>query len=627
MSGVAGIVHFDGRPVEPGQVELMTTSMAHRGPDGISHWRKGSVALGQCMLRTTPESLEEHLPLASDDGSLRLVMDGRVDNVETLRRKLLGRGVSLRTCADAELVLHAYEAWGEECVHHIVGELVFFVWDARRRSLFAARDAAGARHFYFHSRRECFAFASEIRALLALPHVERRVNESRVLDYLLPEFDREDEIGTFWQGIVRLPAGHAMRVCAEGTKTWRWWHPSEQEPRAFASMAECREAFMAQLGEAVQCRLRSHQPLGAMLSGGLDSSTIVGLISTRFRAQLSQPLHTVSLIREDRDHCPDWRSIDTILGQDGWLTPHIITSAQATNRWEQLTQARTRADEPFAFSHGLTYHLTYQAAREAGCHVLLDGMAGDLHFYSAPRSLYELMARHRLTDVRALLATYARHGWGSGVPDALAVAASVWAPTVLKDGFRKLRQEGLRRETVLRHLEPSFARAYLESRQPAPAPTSSHRDGPRHDLERHAAAFTSGAISFAHETYGLRAFASGVEPRSPFSDQRLMEFSVSMPLEGKLALPWYKHLLREGTAGILPEDVRWRTNVGGHPGGHFYTAFARRLLQDPVHTTRLPAPLHRLSPNAPPQGASRPDPLHHMRLRLLAEWPPGPSGV
>jgi len=113
MSGIAGIIHFDGAPVEPDQVESMTAAIAHRGPDGINHWVKGSVALGQCMLCTTPESLEETQPLTNEDESLVLVMDGRVDNWEELRRHLLGRGAVLRTRADAELVLRAYEIWGE----------------------------------------------------------------------------------------------------------------------------------------------------------------------------------------------------------------------------------------------------------------------------------------------------------------------------------------------------------------------------------------------------------------------------------------------------------------------------------------------------------------------------------
>src|SRR3954447_14301980 len=114
MSGIAGVIRFDGAPVEVGAGERMTSAMAHRGPDGVQHWASGSVALGHCMLRTTPESLHERQPLANEDDSVILVMDGRVDNWEELRRGLTARGAVLRTPADAELVLRAYETWGPE---------------------------------------------------------------------------------------------------------------------------------------------------------------------------------------------------------------------------------------------------------------------------------------------------------------------------------------------------------------------------------------------------------------------------------------------------------------------------------------------------------------------------------
>ncbi len=211
MSGIAGIIHFDGRPVEPGQVEAMTAAMHYRGPDGIHHWRKGNVALGQCMLRTTPESLEETQPLTNEDESLVLVMDGRVDNWEELRRELLGKGAVLRTRADAELVLRAYEVWGEDCPDRIIGECVFFIWDARQQHLFAARDAAGTRHFYYHQGKDWFAFASEIKGLLTLQRIERRLNESRLLDYLVEEFDRDDEVGTCLRR-YSAPAGRARHA-------------------------------------------------------------------------------------------------------------------------------------------------------------------------------------------------------------------------------------------------------------------------------------------------------------------------------------------------------------------------------------------------------------------------------
>ena len=160
MSGIAGIIHFDGAPVEPGQVEKMTSAMAYRGPDGINHWIKGSVALGQCLLRTTPESLEETQPLTNEDESLVLVLDGRVDNWEELRSELLGSGAALRNRSDAELVLRAYQTWGPDCLRHIEGDFALVIWDARRRAAFCARDRMGNKPFHYHWSGCSLVFAS-----------------------------------------------------------------------------------------------------------------------------------------------------------------------------------------------------------------------------------------------------------------------------------------------------------------------------------------------------------------------------------------------------------------------------------------------------------------------------------
>ena len=569
MSGIAGIIHFDGKPVEPGQVEAMTAAMHYRGPDGISHWHRGHVALGQCMLRTTPESLEETQPLTNEDASLVLVMDGRVDNWEELRRELLGKGAVLRTRADAELVLRAYEVWGEDCPDHIIGECVFFIWDARRQRLFAARDAAGTRHFYYHQGQGWFAFASEIKGLLALPQIERRLNESRLLDYLVAEFDRDDEVGTFYQNILRMPAGHAMRVTKRGPHIWRWWNPGELAEQKFASLEECTQAFMDQLRVAMKCRLRSIKPVGAMLSGGLDSSTIVGLISKEFRGELRDPLRTFSLIREERETCPDWRSIHAILKADQWLQPTILTSAKANEVWQSLLASIAHTDEPFAFSHGFTYGLTYEAARTAGCDVVLDGMAGDVLFYSPSRTAAEFAHRHRYRQFSSLLAAYRNHGLAGAKKEVLRAVLGGLVPDVVRAWVRRRRDERQISSGDMKVLRPDVARPYLASKRSA-AYRAGDRLQPASDQMAHAYNFTNGLISFAHETYGALAFARGVEPRSPFSDRRLIEFAIQMPLAAKLATPWYKHVLRSGTAGMLPDAVRWRSDIGGHPGWTFY---------------------------------------------------------
>jgi asparagine synthase (glutamine-hydrolysing) len=188
MSGVAGILHFDGRPVQQGLVDAMTAAMAARGPDGVRHFVRGSAALGHCMLRTTPESLEERQPLTNEDESLVLVMDGRVDNWRELRAGLLSRGVALRTRSDAELVLRAYETWGDECIDRVDGDFALVIWDERRRRAFCARDRLGNKPFHYHWDGSTLAFASELHPILALPWVRREPNEGMLAEFLAAEW-------------------------------------------------------------------------------------------------------------------------------------------------------------------------------------------------------------------------------------------------------------------------------------------------------------------------------------------------------------------------------------------------------------------------------------------------------
>ncbi len=223
MSGIAGIIRFDGGPVERGQIESMTSAMPYRGPDGIAHWLRGPVALGQCMLRTTPESLEETQPLTNEDESLVLVMDGRVDNWEELRSELLSRGARLRTRADAELVLRAYESWGEECLAHIDGDFALVIWDARRNEAFCARDRLGNKPFTYHWDGKVLTFASELHAILAMPWVPEIPNEGMIAEFIADEWYTVDE--TLWTGIMRLPGAHRMCVGTAGPKPECYWEP------------------------------------------------------------------------------------------------------------------------------------------------------------------------------------------------------------------------------------------------------------------------------------------------------------------------------------------------------------------------------------------------------------------
>jgi asparagine synthase (glutamine-hydrolysing) len=575
VSAVAGIVHFDGAPVEAGLVERMTGAMRGRGPDGLRHWRKESAAFGACMLRTTPESLEERQPLPNEDESVVLAMDGRVDNREELQRALSARGAPLRDRSDAELILRAYETWGEESPQHVVGECVFFIWDFRRRQLFAARDAAGTRHFYYHAGNGWFAFASEIAGLLALERIEPRLNESRLLDFLVEEFDRDDEIGTFYQGISRLPAGHAMRVTGRGAETWRYWNPGALSALRFRSLDECAEAFREQLRIAVKCRLRSNGPVGAMLSGGLDSSSIAGLIAKEFRDALPHPLRTFSLIPEDRRNSEDWKGVQEML-KEAWFDPTIITPVAVHEVYRHYIDSVPDLNEPFALADRIVDSLVYEAAREKGCRVMLEGMAGDLLFYGSHRSAAIILRGGMVAQIPATLAAWRRHGLQGELATVVSMALRKLAPQGLRAHYRRLRDRYGRLDEDVKLLHRPLARSLLARRR-LERRRDLGRASPATDQSGHARNFTTGLLPFAHEVNGQLALSIGVEPRSPFSDRRIIEFAIRMPLEAKLCAPWYKFLLRKSMAGILPENVRWRRRSEGHPSDVFHDAFIEKL--------------------------------------------------
>jgi asparagine synthase (glutamine-hydrolysing) len=567
MSAIAGVVRFDGAPPEPARVERMTAAMRARGPDGIAHRAGAQAAFGHCALRSTPESLAETQPHASADGNTWLVMDGCMDNREELARDLAARGITPRDPGDPELLLCAYAAWGAGCAERVIGELAFVIWDGRERRLFAARDAAGARHFYYARGEGWFAFASEIGGLLASGLVARQLNEARFVENLVIEFDREDQVGTCYAGIDRLPAGHAMRVDARGASTWRYWDPRNLEGARYGSGGECAEAYLEVLRKVIAPRMRHVGTMGAALSGGLDSSSIAALVARDHGGRLSAPLATFTLVHDDRARCPEWASVSHLVAQGG-LAPTVIGPEVAAQVQARCVQSMRGFDEPFSFNNGYTDLLVCDAAQASGCRVLLDGMAGDLAFYWFDESL-SFRPRH-LPHLPGLLAAALRHRT-PGVARMLALrSAAAATPKPLRALYRKIKGTPLPNDAQLLRREIALDLVQRRRRR-EPALVD--------DRAAHAALFTTGLLSMPHEGYGQIALARGIEPRSPFSDRRMIEFAVRLPREAKITSGWFKRLAREALGGILPEPVRWRRDATMHPGWQFRSRLARELAQ------------------------------------------------
>jgi asparagine synthase (glutamine-hydrolysing) len=567
MSGITGICNLDGRPADHVLLRQMTEAVAHRGPDGIRYWIDGPIGLSHLMLQTTPESVHEEQPLTNRDATLCLTMDGRIDNRLELRYALESSGFPPRDDTDVELVLRAYECWAEDCPGRLLGDFAFAIWDARKKQLFCARDYVGVRPFYFHRSASLFAFGSEIRAIVALKMIPRRLNESRVLDFLVGELDREDEESTFYQDVQRLPAGHCLVVSPGRFALRDYWDLRAPSTLRLASLQEYGEAFRAVFVKAVRCRLRSISPVGSTLSGGLDSSSVVGTTRKLLTSELKEPLHTISLVDADESKCGETPYIREVLS-GGWVTPHIVRSHQVSAMTEQMIGG----DEPFEMAYYFSNWFGFAAANKAGIRVLLDGISGD-HITPHFAYLATLVRSLKWKTVVEELSFWKGYGeprlsnligFGIGPIVPRLFVASRWLirgrkTPRLPEGSMIKRDFALKMG-ALERLELSRRKLWNAARDVGTL---------------HSWCFTCGVLPFFFEQSGRLAASVGVETRHPFSDRRVIEFFLSLPLEMKTYSPVPKRVIRAGMEGILPEMVRCRTSFA-HPGQAFLSSLLDR---------------------------------------------------
>ncbi len=545
----------------------MSRAIEHRGPDSIGHWTGGPVGLSNLLLQTVAQSAQEKQPLVSADGLRCLTMDGRIDNREELKRDLESKGFRIRHKTDAELVLCAYEQWGEECPIRLLGDFAFAIWDGSKRQLFCARDHVGVRPFYYHHSPTWFAFGSEIRAILALEAVPRRLNESRLADFLVETLDREDEESTFYRDVLRLPAGHCL-VVAPGRFTIRdYWNLRAPAILRLGSLEEYGAAFREVFVEAVRCRLHSSHRVGSTLSGGIDSSSVVCTTRELLSGELREPLHTVSLVDADESKCGETPYIQEVL-RGGWLVPHIVRSSDVSNLEAEMGEA----DEPFEISHYFPNHYIFSAARDAGVRVLLDGISGD--HITAPSNYLSILIRTLRWKSAITELSYRKKAYQEGVWSNLAlygIGPLLPNPSIrLRQRIRKYRKSLLQ--------DPLINGAFADRMRVSERLEARSRKGwdVSQDLGTlHCWSFTSGILPFFFEQSGRIAASMRIETRHPFSDRRVIEFFLSLPLKMKTFAPLPKRVIRAGMKGILPEKVRCRTRFA-HPGGSFATSLVAR---------------------------------------------------
>jgi asparagine synthase (glutamine-hydrolysing) len=526
------------------------------------------------MLWTTPESLAEKLPLVSHAGDIVLTADARIDNREELIALLDLTDCPATEIADSQLILAAYEKWDEHCAERLLGDFAFSIWDGRRQRLFCARDHLGIKPYYYYRSARMFVFASEIKAILSLSAVPRHLNEERLADHIEGSF--EDRTITFYRDILRLPPAHSITVSRDGIQVRPYWALDPGRELQLRSNDEYAERFRELFSESVRCRLRTAYPVGSLLSGGLDSSSIVCTARNLLAEESGRRLHTFSAIfpslpEADLRKIDERAFIDAVLATGG-IEPHYV-QADRLSPFTDVERVFWHEDEAVLAPNLYIHWALYGAALHQGVRVLLDGIDGDTTVSHGLSYLAELTYRGRWKTLLMEAIALSRTSPSSFSPQRV-----IWqygVKPLIPESIQKIccrlrrRPSGWADHSLI---HPVFAeRIGLAQRTRLFLNDGSGTD--RSARRAHWQGLTSGLVPATLEVANRAAAAFSIEPRYPFFDRRLMEFCLALPPDQKLHQGWTRVIMRRAMANILPEEVRWRVSKA-----NLSPNFQRRLL-------------------------------------------------
>jgi asparagine synthase (glutamine-hydrolysing) len=387
MCGIAGFVVRGTRVDLTEALADMAGAIAHRGPDdaGFFEASSGDWRIGLAHRRLSIIDLSSgHQPLGNEDGAMQIVFNGEIYNFEALREQLLAKGHRFATRSDTETIVHAYEEWGEACVERLRGMFAFALWDAKRQRLFLARDRFGKKPLYLHQAGETLLFASEIKSILGFPGVKPEADSAAMWDYFAYRYVPAP--ATLFRGIRKLMPG-SWAVWERGVlREYRYYRPPDREPLAAPRLGEDPVGdFHAKLDEAVRLRMNADVPFGAFLSGGLDSSSIVALMSRH----ASQPIKTFSVGFYETAYSELQYAL--AVAQQFQTEHHELVISQA-HLMEHLPRLVRFRDAPVAEPSDIPIYLLALEAR-GSVKMVLTGEGADEILGGYPKHVYEQYVR------------------------------------------------------------------------------------------------------------------------------------------------------------------------------------------------------------------------------------------
>jgi asparagine synthase (glutamine-hydrolysing) len=547
MSGIAAIFELDGAPARGELIDAMMARLAHRGPDGAACEVSGSIALGHCLLATTPEDTLARQPLTRD--RRWIVADARLDNRQEILDALAVVGRD-RALSDAELILRAYEAWGAACPRRLLGDFAFVIWDGARRELFCARDPMGVKQLFYVHDAGTFRCASEMHALFADPRVRRRPHRRSLALFLTYQYTEREQ--TLWEGVIALTPAHTVTVGAATLRRAAYWRPDLDPRRRQATPDERAEEFRSVFTEAVRCRLRSARPVAAEVSGGLDSSSIASVAEElRQQGRVSGPPITMLHLAFPGLSCDEGPYSQAVADRWGMA----LTTAYPTEMPALLSP------DPVRCARDVYFHPTMamlepliKTGLERGIRTTLTGLGSDqLMHRTGVECAGKLRRGHPVEAARAVgldRASFSARSLRSAVRQGLVPLLPYGLQRTLLRKFRRL-------PPAWRWLRPPWQEEMRREMEVLEQKT--YDLGPEPETRE-----TAARILWGYDTSQVlgqcdrHTAGFGAEQRHPFFDQRVVELLLGLPPEERYDNGVLKPILRRAMNGTLPSLVRDR---------------------------------------------------------------------
>ncbi len=599
MCGIVGFVNKNLQPVNSEILERMNRCIIHRGPDDDGFYIKDNIALGMRRLSII-DIAHGKQPMFNEDKTKAIVFNGEIYNFQELRKDLEKRGHRFYTNSDTEVIVYLYEEYGVECVQHLRGMFAFAIWDETDKSLFIARDRVGKKPLlYSHQPNGDLIFGSEFQAVLAHPAISREVDYTAIDNYL--SYLCVPAPLTAYKQIRKLEPGHWMRWKDGEIKTQRYWQPDFSK-KIKISEEEAIEETTRILRESTKMRMISEVPLGAFLSGGVDSSTIVALMSQ----ESSQPVKTFSIGFEEQDFS-ELKYAKQVANYLGTEYHEFIVKPDAL---EVLPILVKHYGEPFADPSALA---TYYVSKEAGNYVTvaLNGDGGDESFGGYEKHLAMQLAEkyHRLPE-------FFRQAFFEKLINM--IPTSEIKRSRLRDAKRFLKVAALPPTARYARWTSSYSpedktELYTKEFQLKTADYNSYQIFENWFSQANGSGILDATLLTDMMTYlpndllvkvDIASMANSLEARSPFLDHILIEFAASLPENLKVRNFELKYLLKKIAAKLVPREAIYRRKMGfGVPVSHWFRnemknfvkqillseKFAARKITNPKYVERIVA--------------------------------------